>query len=91
MRPSISAPDVVEVGKRFELEWRGPDAGGDGFSISVVGSEDFDRVVWKQHSGKNPVKISAPKAPGTYEIRYIVNPYKVKKRAIIARRMIVVE
>ncbi len=91
LRPSISAPDVVEVGKRFELEWRGPDASGDGFSISVAGSEDFDRVVWKQHSGKSRVKIRAPKAPGTYEIRYIVNPYKMKKREIIARRMIVVE
>lgn len=91
LRPAISAPDEVEVGKTFELTWRGPEAGGDGFAISLPGSDDFDRVVWKQHSNRNPVKIRAPKEPGTYEIRYILNPYKTQKREVVARRMIVVE
>jgi len=91
LKPAISAPEVVEAGAKFELTWRGPEAGGDGFAISVPGSEDFDRVVWKQHSNRNPVQVRAPKAPGTYEIRYILNPYKTKLREVVARRMIVVE
>lgn len=91
LRPAISAPEAVEAGADFELSWRGPEAGGDGFAISVPGSEDTERVVWKQHSNRNPVTIRAPEAPGTYEIRYIINPYSAKRREVVARRMIVVE
>lgn len=91
MRPAISAPDTVQAGARFELFWQGPEAGGDGFAISLPQSDDFEREVWKQHSNRNPVVMRAPKEPGTYEIRYIVNPYKTKLREVVARRMIVVE
>lgn len=91
LRPSISAPETVKAGERFELTWRGPETGGDGFAISVAGSEDFEREVWTQHNNKNPVKMRAPKQPGTYEIRYITNPYKIRERLVVARRMLVVE
>ena len=75
----------------FEFTWRGPEEGGDGFAISIPGSEDFERVVWKQHSNRNPVRIRAPKEPGKYEIRYIIDPYRVSKRKVVARRSITVE
>lgn len=91
LKPSISAPETVKPGEKFDLIWRGPEAGGDGFMISLPGSPDTERVIWKQHNNKNPTAMRAPKAPGTYEIRYVLNPYKAKQREVVARRMITVE
>jgi len=79
----LTAPDSVEIGEAFKVEWTGPAKKGDYIIIVKKGAGRFaygSRVVAKDGKVAN---LSAPMAAGDYEIRYMVN--KPKRRVLFSR------
>jgi len=69
---SLTAPDSVTAGSVFEVSWQGP--GNTGDFITLVAPTIADGK-WGRSNGYtqrgNPVKMEAPREPGTYELRYL--------------------
>jgi Ca-activated chloride channel family protein len=81
---SIEVPSTAAAAGSFAVQWQGPNSDGD--SISIARSEDDGGgyiAYAYTHSG-NPVVLTAPSAPGVYEIRYVLGLDDV----ILARRPI---
>ncbi|MBO9452683.1 VWA domain-containing protein [Tropicibacter sp. R16_0] len=65
---SLIAPDSVSAGAQFQVGWKGPDQGGDNIQIGPVDSDSYTNYAYTR--GTNPVTLTAPDTPGTYELRY---------------------
>lgn len=82
----LRAPNVVAAGDDFVVEWAGFMAPTDHISIARVGAPVGDhlflRSTWRQ-----PLELSAPTAPGSYEIRYHLG----ESRRVVGRLPLVVE
>ncbi|WP_181893156.1 vWA domain-containing protein [Falsiruegeria mediterranea] len=65
---SLIAPESVAAGSQFQVGWKGPDQGGDNIQIGPVDSDSYTNYAYTR--GKNPVTLTAPDTPGTYELRY---------------------
>ncbi|MCC2111401.1 MAG: VWA domain-containing protein [Hyphomicrobiales bacterium] len=83
---TLSAPETVEIGKRFVVEWTGPGGRHDRihmFDPRLANGEGRDvaskRLVNEDFDNKK-VTLIAPVRPGQYELRYLYG----KKRPIIA-------
>jgi Ca-activated chloride channel family protein len=84
VRASIEAPESAPIGSVVPIKWNGPDF-------------KFDKVVFVQlttevlahgygyTSWGNPLRIGAPRVPGEYELRYLLNSTK-----LLARRKITI-
>ena len=70
---SLSAPKIVEIGKKFEVVWTGPNAKNDYIAIIEIGAEQRKRINYAYTKNGNPARIKAPKEAGTYELRYVLN------------------
>lgn len=68
---TVSAPASVIGGQRFELTWSGPGGDSDWVTITDVGSESHIAIDYRYVSDGNPVTLTAPLAPGVYELRYV--------------------
>ncbi|MEM9783795.1 MAG: VWA domain-containing protein, partial [Pseudomonadota bacterium] len=68
---TLSAPDSTDIGASVAIGWRGPNAPGDYLSIARAGSALTAFEAYGRLSGGNPLTLTAPRAPGAYEIRYI--------------------
>jgi Ca-activated chloride channel family protein len=68
---SLSVPERVKVGSRFEVAWQGPDGVGDFISIAPRGSRWKRKLDWAFTAGGSPASLAAPFSRGTYEVRYI--------------------
>jgi hypothetical protein len=70
---SLQAPQSVAGGKVFEVTWTGPDNPQDFITIVAAGAAEGHYESGYQYTGKgSPVRLTAPDAPGSYEIRYLM-------------------
>lgn len=83
----VSAPASVKAGEKFQVTWEGPNYKRDYVTIAPAGSPDRKYLSYSYTSKGSPATITAPKEPGKYEIRYILN----QSRTALARRAISVE
>jgi Ca-activated chloride channel family protein len=72
----LRAPAEVKAGASFAVEWTGPDGRLDFLAICPVdhagtGYRDFPGSQYVSRG--SPLTLTAPKAPGTYEVRYVTN------------------
>ncbi len=70
---SLEAPDTAVAGSGIEVTWMGPDNYGDYVSIEVAGSKLGDAIDYAYTNGGNPLSLTLPTEPGTYELRYVAN------------------
>ncbi|MGI9406101.1 MAG: VWA domain-containing protein, partial [Hyphomicrobiaceae bacterium] len=67
----LVALGFVDPSDRLNVWWAGPGDGSDVLTLARVGAGDT-RYLSKQSVGKgNPLTITAPSEPGTYEMRYV--------------------
>ena len=75
---SVSAPAEVTAGSRFDVEWKGPVNRNDFIVIVEAGAPEGTSGHSRRASSRvsddgEPVRLQAPDALGTYEVRYVVN------------------
>jgi Ca-activated chloride channel family protein len=68
----VHPPASANVNAKFEVKWQGPDYKSDYISIARPDQRSGRYVTYTYTRRGNPVKIKAPKEPGTYEVRYIL-------------------
>jgi Ca-activated chloride channel family protein len=68
---SLEAPDQVEPGASFDVEWAGPDGPTDYITIVAAGAQEGSYLDWAYTTEGNPLSILAPTEPGDYEVRYV--------------------
>ncbi len=66
---TVSAPTTLKAGAQFEVTWTGPNNPRD---YITIGNAERKYLDYKYTSGGSPAKITAPEAPGEYEVRYIL-------------------
>lgn len=78
-RAELNAPADVDGGAVFDVAWRGPDNPQDFIAIVEAGAPEGKYMSGYQYTNKgSPLKLTAPDAPGAYEIRYLMgqSPYR---------------
>jgi Ca-activated chloride channel family protein len=76
---TLTAPGQVPAGNAFSVRWTGPDAPQDNIQIALPGDDGY--LSYAYVGGTNPVTLTAPDAPGLYELRY-----KLADTEVIATR-----
>ncbi len=84
MQAHLQAPAKVDIATRFEISWQGPGNDGDYIAIAKPGAAGGESLQYEYTAAGDPVEMSAPAVPGTYEIRYILG----RGDKILARRKI---
>src|SRR5699024_2951657 len=77
---TIDAPDVVRAKHPVKMTWTQPVNGRDLVTIVPAGAEDDKIGDYLRVSDHTDGKLTAPDAPGLYEVRYMLN----KGRATLA-------
>ena len=67
---SLSAPASVSAGAEFEISWEGPNNFRDFLTIVEKGTPEKQYGAYEYTRRGTPLKMTAPDAPGEYEIRY---------------------
>ncbi|MEL7540271.1 MAG: hypothetical protein AAGJ51_05165, partial [Pseudomonadota bacterium] len=83
---SVSGPTSVTPEKRFNVEWSGPGNQNDWVTIVAPDAADNRYGDYGYTREGNPVELRAPKDPGAYELRYVLD-----NKRVIARTPITVE
>lgn len=83
----VQPPAEVDAASGFSVQWQGPNNDGDYISIAKSEDDGGGYLSYAYTGTGNPVKLVAPSAPGTYEVRYIQNLDNV----ILARQQLVVK
>lgn len=68
----IIAPATVKADAYFHVKWEGPGGSDDFLTIALPSQAPNMQVVTVYLNKGNPLKMRAPKKPGTYEVRYIL-------------------
>jgi Ca-activated chloride channel family protein len=68
---TLTAPAVVDAGRRFEVAWTGTTEAGDYVAVSGVDTPASRMLDWATAAAGSPVTLAAPARPGRYEVRYI--------------------
>jgi Ca-activated chloride channel family protein len=68
---SLSAPEEVPAGGRFDVDWEGPDNPGDYVTIVPTGSPPRTYESFFDAEDGTPGTLTASDEPGQYEIRYV--------------------
>ncbi len=68
---TVSAPAQVVAGTKFAVTWKGPDNPRDFITMVKAGTpaKQYERYAYT--SAGNPLELTAPDAPGDYEVRYL--------------------
>lgn len=83
---TLNAPNEIEAGAEFEVDWTGPNNPSDYITIVVAGATQWtNEDYFNTHAG-SPGKLTAPLVEGDYEIWYVANADK----SVVARRPITV-
>lgn len=80
---SVTGPAKVAPEQRFNVEWTGPGNHRDWITIVAPDADDSRYGDYGYTREGNPVEIRAPKEPGTYELRYVLDNKRVIARAPI--------
>ncbi len=83
---SIEAPASVTATEEFELSWTGPNHKNDYVSIAKKGEKDPHKYVSYKWAKSGNAVMKAPKKPGDYELRYVLQG--PQKRKILTRKSI---
>jgi len=69
---SLNAPQTVNQGAEVDVHWQGPGNQYDQIALTLAGAPADAKAVAAAGivSGRNPVKLKMPDAPGSYELRY---------------------
>lgn len=67
----LEAPGEAEGGATFDVTWTGPANEGDYVTIVPQGAPDGAYLSYAYTRDGNPVTLTAPLDPGTYEVRYV--------------------
>ena len=80
---TLETPDRVDAGAELEVRWTGPANARDFISLDPAGAPD--RAYGKySYLRSNPVTLTAPDEPGTYEVRYhLARSYRVLASSVI--------
>jgi Ca-activated chloride channel family protein len=84
---TVTAPQAVAAGERFEAGWSGSIHPRDKITIVPADAPEGEDGDYKRVGGRTSQALQAPDAPGAYEVRYLLN---ASGRAI-ARVPVVVE
>jgi Ca-activated chloride channel family protein len=68
---TLDGPTEVAPGESFGVVWTGPDEDQDFLSIAAVGAGNDQYKSFSPSSGGSPARLTAPKDPGDYELRYV--------------------
>ncbi len=68
----VQGPTSAKAGETIEVGWQGPGGKSDYISIALPDQRPGSYKGYTYTSRGNPVKLKLPKAPGTYEVRYIL-------------------
>jgi Ca-activated chloride channel family protein len=68
---TLDGPSEVGPGEDFSLGWTGPGAEQDFLSIAAAGEGDHMYQSFSPAADGNPARLTAPKSPGNYELRYV--------------------
>jgi len=69
---TLDAPEAAGVGTVIEIGWSGPNDKGDYITIVQPKAPDADYGVYGRTTSGNPLKLQAPDALGSHEIRYVL-------------------
>jgi Ca-activated chloride channel family protein len=69
---SLDAPAEVAAGTSFQVSWTGPNGPGDYITIVATGAPPGTYLSYANTSNGSPATLTAPTAPGSYELRYVV-------------------
>lgn len=83
---SLTVPEKVAIGKRFEVAFTGPGNKGDYITIVKPEAKDRQYKSYAYTSRGSPLTLRAATAPGPYEVRYVLG----KSRRVIARARLTV-
>lgn len=83
---SVSGPATVTAEQRFNVNWTGPGNHNDWVTIVAPDAADNRYGDYGYTREGNPIELRAPKDPGTYELRYVLD-----NKRVIARTPITVE
>ncbi len=83
--PALNAPDSAAAGSQIEVSWSGPGTEWDFLTIARPDAGGgYETASDYLATGGNPIAITMPSAPGTYELRYIYG----ENREILVKRTI---
>ncbi len=80
---TVSSPDRVVAGSKFQVEWTGPGNHHDFVTITEVGADDRKYTHYQYARKGSPSMITAPTNLGTYEVRYVLDGKRVLARKSI--------
>lgn len=68
----LAAPEAIHAGEPIAIRWQGPASSGDrvGWFGPLEGKGKMGDFAYTK-SGKNPINLIGPAAPGTYEVQYV--------------------
>ncbi|MFB4204030.1 VWA domain-containing protein [Arhodomonas sp. KWT2] len=84
---SLDAPETARAAEPVQVRWEGPDYQDDYITVARPddGPRDYEGYTYARKG--NPLTLTMPADPGTYELRYIQR----EGRKVLARREITVE
>ena len=68
---TLQPPASAAAGSRVHIEWTGPNNSGDIITLVPADAEDGVRGAYTSTGAGSPLTLTAPKKPGSYEVRYI--------------------
>ena len=87
---TVTAPDTVMAGSRFEASWSGPKNRRDRlviFAANDTATKEYAQALVYRATDSSPAELRAPEAPGEYEVHY----YTHGKRTLARGRFTVIE
>ena len=69
---TLQPPATVKAGGEFEVSWKGPGYAEDFVTVARESQAPGAYVSYMSVRRGNPLKVRAPKEPGSYEVRYIL-------------------
>jgi Ca-activated chloride channel homolog len=80
----VTPPSAAAADTQFTVPWQGPGYSSDYITIARADQSEAEYIMYSYTRTGNPVKMKAPKEPGTYEVRYILgNGNKMLHKATI--------
>jgi Ca-activated chloride channel family protein len=84
---TLDGPAELTPGETFSVNWTGPDGDQDFLSIAAVGDVDDQYRSFAPSAAGNPARLTAPRDPGDYELRYV----RATDGEVLARSQVVVK
>lgn len=69
----LHAPERTPIGRDIVVEWVGPARVGDSVTLAAPDTPGGEYLALHPTGGGSPAVFTAPRQPGTYEIRYVKN------------------